>query len=223
MATSPSDLHNKNIIAWLDRLQTSLRDGGGGGNGGGAPAKSLGFPPSFSGMGTNMDTVGSDEDGNVRGSGGKGALTHAQRYGLSAVPSDEDEATSSEGKDGEGDGNTSLDGDAEDGDDNNRNSSLPESHVPLGLIASLSLGNHDQSSRGGGGNSKVAKMNAAQANDAAAMGEEHGGDDDDVVRGPLCLYELFHPFSPSLAPFFFPFPPLSFLSHSILNVLFSRG
>jgi hypothetical protein len=28
MATSPSDQNNKNVLAWLDRLQSSIRDAG---------------------------------------------------------------------------------------------------------------------------------------------------------------------------------------------------
>lgn len=114
MATSPSDQDNKNILAWLDRLQSSVRDAGG-------KAGSRAF---------KFDERDKEEesDGDSEGNGG---LTHAQRFGLVAVDADEDSPEPP------GHGNN-RDGE----DDDIVQSSLPDTHVPLGLIANLSLSNN---------------------------------------------------------------------------------
>ncbi|RDB22039.1 Protein priB [Hypsizygus marmoreus] len=107
MATSPSDQNNRNILAWLDRLQSSVRTAGG-----------KGGPSAFKDLrGTNP---ADDDDSDVEES-------HAQRYGL-VPPPDDDDAT--------------VGGDESAGQANDKLSSLPDSHVPLGLIANLSLSNN---------------------------------------------------------------------------------
>jgi hypothetical protein len=131
MATSPSDQNNRNILAWLDRLQSSVRSAGG-----------KGGPQAFKDL--RDSRAPDDEDSDVeRG-------THAQRYGL--VPSGNDE-------------NNGDDEDATLVDD--KLSSLPDSHVPLGLIANLSLSNNK--AKGGKKEQKGAAV-------------EENLDDDDVVR-----------------------------------------
>ncbi|KAH9475248.1 Protein priB [Psilocybe cubensis] len=105
MATSPSDSNNRNVLAWLDRLQSSVRDAG-------KPAG----PRAFSNPRDRADEE-SDVDS-------EGKRTHAATIlgGLRDDPEDtfaEAPADASE----------------------KLQSSLPESHVPLGLIADLSLSN----------------------------------------------------------------------------------
>ncbi|KAF8063303.1 fungal-specific transcription factor domain-containing protein [Lyophyllum atratum] len=74
MATSPSDHNNKNILAWLDRLQASVRTAGG-----------KAGPSAFKDLrGTGI--AAEDDDSDVE-------ETHAQRYGLVAPPDDDDSNT----------------------------------------------------------------------------------------------------------------------------------
>lgn len=108
MATSPSDQNNRDVLAWLDRLQSSVRDAG----------KKAG-PRAF--LDTRNPRNGEEEDSDVESD----HRTHAQIYGL--VAPDDDETA----------GNCDLSTE----DAENLQSSLPDSHVPLGLIANLSLCN----------------------------------------------------------------------------------
>lgn len=116
MATSPSDSGNQNVIAWLDRLQSSVQSAGG----------KIGTKAfKLDGRGEGNDEEESDNED---------TMTHAQRYGL--VDPNARNTDSDEGQDGND----------EDGDDSKNTrrlqSSLPDSHVPLGLIANLSLSNN---------------------------------------------------------------------------------
>lgn len=104
MATSPSDASNRNVLAWLDRLQSSVQNAAGG-------------TSSFN------DVRGGDEESDDDEGGGR--MTHAQRYGL--VPHDEEEEEQEETQ-----------------------TALPDSHVPLGLIANLSLTSHQGTKKGKG-------------------------------------------------------------------------
>ncbi|KAJ3986547.1 putative fungal-specific transcription factor [Lentinula detonsa] len=120
MATSPSDSTNNNVLAWLDRLRTSVQDAGGKG---GPGAFSDGR---FSVNGGNAEDDDESDGGDHGRSSGR-RLTQAQRFGLVPVNGvgNDDEP----GKEVEEGG----------GDDEAVQSSLPDSHVPLGLIANLSL------------------------------------------------------------------------------------
>ncbi|KAG6820054.1 hypothetical protein H0H93_005986 [Arthromyces matolae] len=73
MATSPSDQNNKNILEWLDRLQSSVRSAGG-----------KGGPNAFKDLRTSKLE---DEDSDVEDK------THAQRFGLAVAPEDDDSQT----------------------------------------------------------------------------------------------------------------------------------
>jgi len=106
MATSPSDQNNKNVLAWLDRLQSSVRDAG----------KDAG-PRAFFEPRSPETLEDSDVDDSDK-------RTLAQTEG-------------GPGKDDSGnDDNEQALQEAE-----KLQSSLPDSHVPLGLIADLSLSN----------------------------------------------------------------------------------
>ncbi|KAF9560574.1 hypothetical protein CPC08DRAFT_762610 [Agrocybe pediades] len=106
MATSPSDHNNQNVLAWLDRLQSSVRDAG---------KKS---PGAF------LDIRGAD--GNEEDSEGENENKRIQdQFSKAAVMKTE--------------GNDEADGEGPLQDSEKPQSSLPESHVPLGLIAALSL------------------------------------------------------------------------------------
>jgi hypothetical protein len=143
MATSPSDQNNRNILAWLDRLQSSVRSAGG-----------KGGPQAFKDL--REFKAGSDEDSDME------HTTHAQRYGL--VP-----PANNDGDNGDDEDATLVD---------DKLSSLPDSHVPLGLIANLSLSN-----------SKAKNGRKEQKDNIAA---EENLDDDDVVSGSLIRVLLIH-------------------------------
>jgi hypothetical protein len=122
MATSPTDQGNKNIIAWLDRLQASVRD-----QPGGKP-----IPGAF-----RLDARdGDSEEGSSSdaATAHKPRMTHAQKFGL--VDDDLESTLHSHGGSASGDD-----------DDEPVQSSLPDSHVPLGLIANLSLSNNSHSTK----------------------------------------------------------------------------
>ncbi|TFK51353.1 hypothetical protein OE88DRAFT_1659301 [Heliocybe sulcata] len=91
MATSPSDKNNQDVIAWLDRLQESVRTAG--------------------------------------GKGGPAAFSLASRQGEEQVSDSDD------------DHEESLQQPQEDDDDATAPATLPDTAVPLGLIADLSLSN----------------------------------------------------------------------------------
>lgn len=97
MATSPSDQGKHNVLAWLDRLQSSVRDAG-------TPAG----PEMFTELQNKADA---ESDG------------ESDTPGIEFVTPDDDEQ--------EGDGNSS---EAE-----KIQNSLPDAHVPLGLIANMSI------------------------------------------------------------------------------------
>ncbi|KAJ3931253.1 MAG: putative fungal-specific transcription factor [Lentinula lateritia] len=130
MATAPSDSSNNNVLAWLDRLRISVQDAGGkAGPGAFTDVR-------FSGNGGDVDDEDDEDDeGEDHDRSGGRRLTHAQRIGLVPVH---------EGNDcevGEGNGDQGGGG----GDDDALQSSLPDSHVPLGLIANLSLSSNKKS------------------------------------------------------------------------------
>ncbi|KAJ4490612.1 putative fungal-specific transcription factor [Lentinula aciculospora] len=128
MATSPSDSSNNNVLAWLDRLRTSVQDAGGkGGPGAFTDGR-------FSGNGGDVI----DDDESEREDHGRRRLTHAQRFGLVPVNGAGNDDELAQGS-GEGD----QDGGA--AEDDALQSSLPDSHVPLGLIANLSLSSNKKS------------------------------------------------------------------------------
>jgi hypothetical protein len=98
MATSPSDQNNSNIIAWLDRLNASVRSAGG-----------QGGPKAFNlDNRTKAELIDSDND--------------SDRHGRTADNEEADDGT-----------------DRPDETEDLRG--LPDSAVPLGLIANLSLSN----------------------------------------------------------------------------------
>lgn len=134
MATSPSDHNNRNIIAWLDRLQASVRSAGG-------KAGPSAFKLDARGTAGQAEEGDSDSESDP-------PRTHAQNFGL-VPPSDEEEGEGNEEE---------LD---------KLQSSLPDSHVPLGLIANLSLSNNKK------------KHGKKEAKDVVA--QEENIDDDDVV------------------------------------------
>ncbi|KAJ8522831.1 hypothetical protein ONZ45_g676 [Pleurotus djamor] len=102
MATSPSDTSDHNVLAWLDRLQSS-----------------------------------------VQTAGGKAGASAFKMYRKSADDADSDtEVVVPTAPRLSGDDDATLDGNAETiQDDDKLQSALPDTHVPLGLIASLSLSN----------------------------------------------------------------------------------
>lgn len=107
MATSPSDQNNKNVLAWLDRLQSSIRDAG----------KKAG-PQAFREL-RDFENIEDDSDPE------SDSRTQAQIY-ASAADGDKDDDNTDENL----------------GAESKLQSSLPESHVPIGLIADLSLSNN---------------------------------------------------------------------------------
>lgn len=127
MATSPSDQNNRNVLAWLDRLQSSVRDAG-----------SRGGPGAF----LNLRNQG-DDDSDVE------SEAHKKSFGV--LPSQEEDDSG---------------GDCVDGACTDVEKLLPDSIVPLGLIADLSLSN-----------SKAKKKNFAKD----GLLNEDDLDDDDVV------------------------------------------
>ncbi|KAJ7689016.1 fungal-specific transcription factor domain-containing protein [Mycena rosella] len=119
MATSPSDTTNRNILAWLDRLQASVRagstlDASGSPSANNAPAFSA---ASFGATNPNFNA------------------THFN----STNPNFASNPAFEESPDEDAD-----DGDEQDGDDDDEgdeSGALPDASVPLGLIANLSLSN----------------------------------------------------------------------------------
>ena len=131
MATSPYDSNNKNVLDWLDRMETSVRMAG----------RSAG-PSAYKDMRGGTTAIDDEDSGEEE--------SHTQRFG--PVPPDDDDQTV-------GDGDHTV--------ADEKLFSLPDSHVPLGLIANLSL----DSNKG----KKVRK----DSKDIA--GAEESLDDDDVV------------------------------------------
>jgi len=102
MATSPSDQNNTNVMAWLERLQASVRD---------TPRKP--DPTIFLNL-RKMDTEEDSDEADMEAKIGEG--------------------------DAKEDANTLSDTDGSSQEEKIQ-SSLPGPHVPLGLIAGLSLDN----------------------------------------------------------------------------------
>lgn len=131
MATSPSDQDNTNVLAWLDRLQSSVRDAG-----------NTGGPSVFTEL-RNQDEAESDGE---------------SENPVTEVVAPEDEEP-------EGDG-TSSEAEKIQG-------SLPDAHVPLGLLANMSIG---------GGKTRGKKDRVRNAN----IAEEDLNDDNVVgLRSPI--------------------------------------
>lgn len=142
MATSPSDSNNRNVLAWLDRLQSSVRDAG----------KQVG-PRAFS---SPRDRT--DEESDVDS---EGKRTQAATL-LGGLRDDAEESfVENPAKESE-----------------KLQSSLPESHVPLGLIADLSLSNNKS------------KRRRDQAKDSA-LNEEDLNDDNVVCIRASGVISLF--------------------------------
>ncbi|KAF5391201.1 hypothetical protein D9757_003162 [Collybiopsis confluens] len=160
MATSPSDSSNHNVLAWLDRLQSSVKNAGG-----------TGGPGAFTldGRQNSKEAVDDDDDseGEDHGRSGGRRLTHAQRFGLVPVDSirEEDEAGHSENGRGRSDS-------VNNGDDDTLQSTLPDSHVPLGLIANLALSDNKKN--------RASKRHKDDARDMAEILDEDNLDDDNV-------------------------------------------
>jgi len=139
MATSPSDHNNKNVLAWLDRLQSSIRDAG----------KKAG-PQAFREL-RDFENVEDDSEGESDG------RAQAQIYALAAKDDeddDSDEILRTETK---------------------LQSSLPDAHVPIGLIADLSLSNNK------------ANRKKDKPKEGAVLSEEDLNDDN-VVRISVLVY-----------------------------------
>jgi len=136
MATSPSDQHNRNIVAWLDRMQSSLQ------------------PP--------------------QGKGGLATFKLDSRPIPPPLHLDEDSDDGSDHNDDTKDAEGTP-------PDPEKISSLPDSAVPLGLIATLSLSNTKAKNNG--------KSKSKPEGDPV---NPEDVDDDDVVC--LCLSFLFNEF-----------------------------
>ena len=140
MATSPSDQNNKNVLAWLDRLQSSIRNAG-----------SQKGPQAFRNL---RDFENSEDDSD----GESDNRTQAQIY-TTAAEDDKDDDNADD----------SLNAEAK--------SSLPEAHVPIGLLADLSLSN-----------SNANRKKDKPSKDGAALDEDLN--DNNVVRRSLLLFFL---------------------------------
>lgn len=110
MATSPSDQNNRNVLAWLDRLQSSVRDAG-----------NQKGPRAF----LDLRNIDAEEESDGE-SESKRAQTQNQNQAQETRPKD----------------NQSVAGEDPLQEEDKLQSTLPESHVPIGLIADLSLSNN---------------------------------------------------------------------------------
>jgi hypothetical protein len=122
MATSPSDQTNQNVIAWLDRLQSSVRDPG--------PSK---ITRAFFEPRNHTEDSDADSDGNLTLSQG-------------------DIAAGNDGKQADSDGDTVQ-------------SALPDSSVPIGLLANLSLSNKKKVGKKKDSGKETAGLLEAELND----------------------------------------------------------
>ncbi|KAJ7915584.1 hypothetical protein B0H13DRAFT_2231820 [Mycena leptocephala] len=129
MATSPSDATNRNILAWLDRLQASVRAGSG--------DAAANFASSAS-----ASLSGAKKAPNF-----KSASFNSTNPNFASNPAFEESPDEDEmGNEGEG----------EDEEDDDESTALPDASVPLGLIANLSLSNNRSRERRGGRNGEAA-------------------------------------------------------------------
>jgi hypothetical protein len=109
--TSPSDTTNRNILAWLDRLQASVHASNG-------DISAANFTSSASASLSNAKKTPNSE----------AASFNSTHPSLISIPAFEESDEALPGNEGEGEGEE--DGDA---------SVLPDASVPFGLIANLSL------------------------------------------------------------------------------------
>ncbi|KIM44248.1 hypothetical protein M413DRAFT_443269 [Hebeloma cylindrosporum] len=134
MATSPSDHNNRNVLAWLDRLQSSVREAG-----------QKAGPKAFLEL-RNLDGVEEESDAESE--------SKRTQVELGMGGGDKNSSTTATAKGG--DGATQRD---EEEEQDKLQSSLPEAHVPLGLIADLSLSNNKANRK------KEGKVNEDDLND----------------------------------------------------------
>ena len=131
MATSPSDHNNRNVLAWLDRLQSSVREAG-----------QTGGPRTF----LELRNLDADEESDAE------SESKRTQVDLGTVVGDKNMSTA---QDTGGAADEASQRDEED----KLQSSLPEAHVPLGLIADLSLSNSKANRK------KEGKLNDDDLND----------------------------------------------------------
>jgi hypothetical protein len=130
MATSPSDHNNRNVLAWLDRLQSSVREAG-----------QKAGPKAFLEL-RNLDGVEEESD----------AESESKRTQLDLGIGSGDKNMTTDGGGGD-------EASQRDEEEDKLQSSLPEAHVPLGLIADLSLSNSKANRK------KEGKVNEDDLND----------------------------------------------------------
>ena len=132
MATSPSDHNNRNVLAWLDRLQSSVREAG-----------QKAGPKAFLEL-RNLDGVEEESD----------AESESKRTQVDlGISSGDKNVTTGQTAGGGGDEASQQE------EEDKLQSSLPEAHVPLGLIADLSLSNSKANRK------KEGKVNEDDLND----------------------------------------------------------
>ncbi|KAJ7187010.1 fungal-specific transcription factor domain-containing protein [Mycena filopes] len=125
MATSPSDATNRNILAWLDRLQASVR------------SNAANETPTA----TNFASAAvASLMASKNASSSKSANFNSTNPNFASNPAFEESDESEGGNEGEGD---------EEDDEAAELNALPDASVPLGLIANLSLSNNRRERRGG--------------------------------------------------------------------------
>ncbi|KAF8177381.1 hypothetical protein K438DRAFT_1845777 [Mycena galopus ATCC 62051] len=127
MATSPSDTTNCNILAWLDRLQASVRANNG-------DISAANFASSAFASLSNAKKTPNFE----------AASFNSTHPNLMSVPAFEESDEEEPGNEGEGEGEGEEDDDA--------SVLLPDASVPFGLIANLSLSNSRSRERRGARN-----------------------------------------------------------------------
>ncbi|KAJ7725205.1 fungal-specific transcription factor domain-containing protein [Mycena metata] len=126
MATSPSDSTNHNILAWLDRLQASVR------------ANSNDTPTA-----TNFASSAAASLSTAKNapSAKSASFNNSTNPNFASNPAFEESDESEGGNEG--------DGDEDDDDETAELNALPDASVPLGLIANLSLSNSRRERRNG--------------------------------------------------------------------------
>ncbi|KAF9524196.1 fungal-specific transcription factor domain-containing protein [Crepidotus variabilis] len=130
MATSPSDQNNQNVLAWLDRLQSSVKDAG-----------NAGITRNFLEPRIPIAEVESDGD-----SEGKRAQAQAVNNQLKSEETGNDETLA-------------------ESDPSDVQAALPDSTVPLGLIADLSLSNNKKSTKKKDATKDIAGISEEDLND----------------------------------------------------------
>ncbi|KAJ7773647.1 fungal-specific transcription factor domain-containing protein [Mycena maculata] len=141
MATSPSDTTNRNILAWLDRLQASVRAG-----------SALDGSPSASNLAASFSGA------NGREANFTSATFNSTNPNFASNPafeeSDEDEGAGERGEE------------EEEGEEGGESNALPDATVPLGLIANLSLSNsRSRERRGRGGEASTREEELEELDD----------------------------------------------------------